>query len=41
MLKKRKLTPSRMFIGIDLKHIVNINDIWFINEQTLKNPEGS
>ncbi len=41
LLKKKKLPPTRIYSNIDLKHVVNIGDICFVNEDALRNPNTS
>ncbi len=41
VLKKKKLLPTKLYSNIDLKQVVNIGDICFINENALRNPNTS
>lgn len=41
LIKRKRHFRLPQIKSVDLKHIVNVSDIWFINEQTLKDPDGS
>lgn len=40
-LKKKKLICAKLYSNVDIKHVVNVGDVCFVNEDALRNPESS
>lgn len=41
LLKRKKLPPTKLFANIDLKHVINVGDVCFVNEDSLRFPDTS